>query len=704
MKAYLSQDSEKGVLFSQIKKVEKNFPSKRISEYAVEKAAALHAKKVNTQFNKLVNSDLTQKQKLFDATEALSIQLESLLSIENKKLASFEEEILNNTATLYHFNLSLLGLIAVLFTWAMFALTNQIFAILKAVRTELERLNKGETSLKFRMINDESSRFYGLFQGLSNHLKAIEQFAKGVGAGNFDQKVAQFSEMGELGNALIDMQDSLKGVSEAEKRRIWVNESLGAQNEFLRSNHSSKQVLFDEGLKVIMQALNATQGALYILNNFADDKTKIDSGEIYLETASCYAFERKKKLKEQLSYGDGLAGQCWRDEDEIYLTEIPENYLKIKSGLGDATPTNLILIPLIYTEQIIGVLEIASFKIYEDHEREYLKKSSNAFAASIFSVVNTENTAKLLEESQMMSESIQAQEEEMRQNMEELLSTQEKLVQSQEQIERKERNLSAVIDNTSDTIFAVDIDYNITVVNKTIVEKYAKLGIELRIGANLLDGLPLELKRSWKDRIDRCLKGESFQMIIEQKDRFLEANHNPINDENGQISGVAIMSRDITEILSNQKQLEKQEKVINAIINNTDDTFFAIDTEYKITVVNQTLKNRFASSGISLNPGENILDKLPEESRKLWKERYDRVLSGEDFTILEERQLENQTLFIEVIHKVIRDEEGNLIGASVTSRDITRWKEAILEKKEREAEIEKLREALGRVEVKNLPN
>ena len=86
------------------------------------------------------------------------------------------------------------------------------------------------------------------------------------------------------------------------------------------------------------------------------------------------------------------------------------------------------------------------------------------------------------------------------------------------------------------------------------------------------------------------------------------------------------------------------------------------------------LKKRFAATGIELLEGDNIFDKLPEESHQVWKERYDRSLAGESFTIDQERKVNEDTLYIRGYYNPIKDQEGNIIGASVRSSDITEMK------------------------------
>ena len=135
---------------------------------------------------------------------------------------------------------------------------------------------------------------------------------------------------------------------------------------------------------------------------------------------SCYAWDKKKFLNHKIYKGEGLAGQAWQEGDIVYLTEVPQNYIKITSGLGDANPTSVLIVPLKVNDQIFGVVEIASFNLFQDFEMEFVQKIAESIASTISSVKVNARTQLLLEESQEMTEQMRAQEEEMRQNMEEL--------------------------------------------------------------------------------------------------------------------------------------------------------------------------------------------------------------------------------------------------------------------------------------------
>ena len=139
----------------------------------------------------------------------------------------------------------------------------------------------------------------------------------------------------------------------------------------------------------------------------------------------CYAYNRQKFLKSEFKPGEGLIGRCYLERETIFLTEIPENYIKITSGMGEDSPTCLIVVPLLYNDKVFGVIEVASFNTFEQFQIDFVEKIASSIASTISVVKINIQTNKLLEQSRQQAEEMASQEEEMRQNMEELRATQE---------------------------------------------------------------------------------------------------------------------------------------------------------------------------------------------------------------------------------------------------------------------------------------
>ncbi len=264
---------------------------------------------------------------------------------------------------------------------------------------------------------------------LTNNLKRTQTFAIEVGNGNFESEVNVFNNQGDLGGALIEMRAKLLQVAQereqsrmADSQRLWVNEGLALFAQLLRGNgeHSLQELSFLI-VKNMVKYTGSNQGALFLV----DDE---DSSTINL--VSAFAYDRRKYLKKSMHIREGLVGVCVLEAETTLITDIPEGYLQITSGLGQASPNCLLLVPLKTSDsKVYGVVEIASFNVLEPYQIDFLERVAENVASTIQMVKVNERTAQLLEQTQSQAEILAAQEEEMRQNLEELQATQESLSQ-----------------------------------------------------------------------------------------------------------------------------------------------------------------------------------------------------------------------------------------------------------------------------------
>ncbi|TVQ13590.1 MAG: PAS domain S-box protein [Bacteroidetes bacterium] len=354
------------------------------------------------------------------------------------------------------FNTLKILLFALIFTWLAFSLVN--YFIMKTITNPIDGLVKvvkelGEGSLaeKFHYPHkDEVGQMTFSVNELVEGLQRTAIFAREMGKNNFEHPFEPLSDKDVLGNALLEMRFSLKTASEEEKlrktedeKRNWTTQGLARFADILRQNNDSIEELSYDIIRNLVDYLGVNQGGIFILN--AEDEH-----DKFLELTACYAFDRRKYLEKKILPGEGLVGTCFLEQECIYITNIPQDYIKITSGLGDENPSSLLLIPLKVNEKIYGVIELASFSQFEKHKLEFVEKIGESIASTISSVRINTQTALLLEKSQQQAEEMRAQEEEMRQNMEELTATQEAMA------EKGQENLHTIDQLTRENQHTID--------------------------------------------------------------------------------------------------------------------------------------------------------------------------------------------------------------------------------------------------------
>lgn len=296
-------------------------------------------------------------------------------------------------------------------------------------------------------------------ESLVKQMKIINKnitLADEIAKGNLNTKI-ELTEGDLLAPALLLMQENLGVAKEKEEVEKFINIGIAQCAEILRQSNVTMAEFSLDILRFLAKYFEANQGAFFIINeDNIEDKQ--------LELTACYAYSRHKHLSQRIEIGEGLVGTAFLEKDIIYLTDIPQNYIKITSGLGESLPRCIIIVPLMINEDVYGVIELAFFKPLESYQIELLKKLSENIASTVKNVKVNERTKLLLENSQKQSEELRAQEEEMRQNMEEMQATQEEMHRRQTEVSEFQRMSNSIIKSSPGAIFRTKIDKDWTLI------------------------------------------------------------------------------------------------------------------------------------------------------------------------------------------------------------------------------------------------
>jgi hypothetical protein len=385
-----------------------------------------------------------------------------------------EKEVMSEKTSVHRWVIAIIVFDVALLTLVFLAFERHVLRPLNALRI---------STANHQQMSDSPTNEIGKLSNQINetleNLKDATDFVTAIGQGNLDIDYKATLDSGynhgknKLADSLIDMQGKLKSLNEEERRRQWANEGLAKFVDIMRSSSDDIVILGDKIIAALVQYTKSNQGALYILNDE-------DENDKHLELVSLFAFDIKKFETRRIKLGEGLLGQTYLEAETNYYTNFPDEYIRITSGLGDANPRSILIVPLKVDTQVYGIVELASFNEYAQHEITFVEKLGENIASSIASVRAAQKNKYLIEQFQSQTEQMRAQEEEMRQNMEEMQATQEEVARKEHGYIERIQALEQQLGNISGTAGKLE-EATLTLERKerALLDKIATLEKEL---------------------------------------------------------------------------------------------------------------------------------------------------------------------------------------------------------------------------------
>ncbi|WP_256717727.1 PAS domain S-box protein [Shewanella sp. UCD-KL12] len=413
------------------------------------------------------------------------------------------------------------------------------------------------------------------------------------------------------------------------------NDDLLKQNELknqvskineLTQGATNVESMADDIISALAEMMNAGHGVLYTYT-----KTEQQQG---LSLSGSYAFKKRKAVLSLIPLGEGLVGQCGKERKTILLTQVPTDYIQINSGLGEKDPLNILLVPVLFETELMGVIELASFQSFLDEQVELMELISSSLGIVINNLRNQEQTQILLVETQRQSQELQAQQEELKSSNENLMEQTELLKASEEELKQQSEELKVsneeleekqvFLKRQRDEIDAAKNDLTIKANELALASKYkseflANMSHELRTPLNSLLLLAKGLADNKSQHLDE-IEVEDAKVIFEGGNNLLSL----INDimdlskvEAGKLS-VHIEAVSFVSISRNLKQVfEPIAKSRGLELNiNLDESLpdtFTSDGQRVEQVLRNLLSNalKFTETGsVTLNVGFSDPDML----------------------------------------------------------------------------------------------
>jgi CheY-like chemotaxis protein/HAMP domain-containing protein len=285
---------------------------------------------------------------------------------------------------------------------------NQIIDNFSAVVRQARLIARGDYSIELTQRSDNNELQIAINEMVES-LKGVVAQADRIANGDYSGEVATKSENDKLAYSLNRMISALRQATLENDRQNWQKTGTNGLNEVMRGEIELTKLGADV-VRYLATYTGAAMGALYVT----------DEGSPHLTLAGSYAFTKRKSLNDVIPFGEGLVGQAAVSREMISLTELPADYSRISSAVGDALPRNVVVAPFVSEDRVWGVIELAAFREFSDHELDFLQSVCEAIAVAFNMTTSRARMAELLEQTRQQASRLQVQQEELQQTNEEL--------------------------------------------------------------------------------------------------------------------------------------------------------------------------------------------------------------------------------------------------------------------------------------------
>ncbi len=273
-----------------------------------------------------------------------------------------------------------------------------------------------------------------LAANLTTQVRAIAEVATAVTKGDLTRsiQVETRGEVSDLKDNINAMIHNLRHTTERNTEQDWLKTNLAKFGRMMQGQRDLV-TLGETLLAEFAPLVNAHQGVIYIVG-YGD-------GERYLEQLASYADVRSEDKPRRYRFGEGFVGECAVQRQRLLLSRVPPDSVRVASGLVDAAPRNVIVLPVLYEGDIRAVIELASLYEFTAPHLAFLEQLTGSIGVVLNTIEATMRTEGLLKQSQELAGELQAQQVELQQTNEEMATKARLLAEQNVEVERKNKEI-----------------------------------------------------------------------------------------------------------------------------------------------------------------------------------------------------------------------------------------------------------------------
>ena len=467
-----------------------------------------------------------------------------------------DESVLNKEGNSVLWKSLLLGFVAYLLLMLMIMLFRWYYRSQVSALTEkgdeMADVDK-EYRPTSRLYVPELTKLDGILQKYHKTFVKIRDLNREIESYRYDDVLDTLPQTNKFQQSYNNMLGTLRKIAQSENERKtkeetanWISQGIAAINEAMRIGSNKVDVLSENILMTLVRYTKAILGGLYVYS-------KEDDGE-YLTLNAAVSMNQKKAVRIKIQKGVGLVGTCAVEKMPIFLNKLPDDYINVFSGLGKSKPRTLAILPMLYDNELIAIIEIAFLNELQPHEKELLQVISPTIASSLVTVRINEQTEQLMKQFRSQADTLAQNEKQMTENIAKLKEEQNRSLQ-------RELEMKGLIDAVNNTMLTLEFTTSGVLLDAN--ERFLKTMLfdraELQ-GVNIKDLNPQaqkELDLMLATVADgKYYEKETLRTAKNGEQKWLWATYTPYFDNNGEIMKILYLAMDITEYKKVQAQLQ----------------------------------------------------------------------------------------------------------------------------------------------------